>query len=124
MKVLSLLLLKEKELISDIEYLESNETLVESNSILISDKKAELEDIRKIKLEGECVRSRLQWLKEGGGKPTKFLGSVENKKIVEKTIKYLELQHGESVTDQFEILYHTREYYINLFDEKGSIDVN
>ena len=57
--------LKEKELISDIEYLESNETLIESNSTLLSDKKAELEDIRKIKLEGECVRSRLQWLKEG-----------------------------------------------------------
>ena len=58
--------LKEKELISDIEYLESNETLIESNSTLLSDKKAELEDIRKIKLEGEHVRSRLQWLKEGG----------------------------------------------------------
>ena len=115
--------LKEKELISDIEYLESNETLIESNSTLLSDKKAELEDIRKIKLEGERVRSRLQWLKEGK-KASKFLGSLENKKFVEKTIKYLKLQNGESVTDQFEILNHIREYYVNLFDEKGSMDVN
>ena len=115
--------LKEKELINDIEYLESNETLIESNSTLLSDKKAELEDIRKIKLEGERVRARLQWLKEGE-KPSKFLGSLENKNFVEKTIKYLELQNGESVTDQFEILNHIREYYVNLFDEKRSMDVN
>ena len=115
--------LKEKELINDIEYLESNETLIGSNSTLLSDKKAELEDIRKIKLEGEHVRARLQWLKEGE-KPSKFLGSLENKKFVEKTIKYLELQNGESVTDQFEILNHIREYYVNLFDEKRSMDVN
>ena len=115
--------MKEKELISDIEYLESNETLIESNSTLLSDKKAKLEDIKKIKLEGECVTSRLQWLKEGE-KPSKFLGSLENKKFAEKTIKYLELQNGESVTDQFEILNHIREYYVNLFDEKGSMGVN
>ena len=28
------------------------------------------------------------------------------------------------MTDQFEILNHIREYYVNLFDEKGSMDVN
>ena len=42
-----------------------------------------------------------------GEKPTNCLSTQENKKFVEKTIKYLELQNGESVTDQFEILNHT-----------------
>ena len=31
---------------------------------------------------------------------------------------------GESVTDQLEILNHIREYYVNLFDEKRSMDIN
>ena len=45
--------------------------------------------------------------------------SLENKKIVEKTIKYLELQNGESVTNQFEILNHVKDYYVNLFMKKS-----
>ena len=43
---------------------------------------------------------------------------------MKKTIKYLELQNEESVTDQFEILNHIKDYYVNLFDEKRSMDVN
>ena len=73
--------MKEKELISDIEYLESNETLRYIQHHYLTKK-----DIRKIKLEGERVRSRLQWLKEGE-KPTKFISSIENKKIVEKNMQ-------------------------------------
>ena len=44
--------------------------------------------------------------------------------MLKKTITYLELQNGDSLTDQFEILNHIWEYYANLFDEKGSMDVN
>ena len=58
------------------------------------------------------------------GKPTKFLSSLENKKNVEKTIKYLELRNGKCVTGQIKILNPIRNYYVNLFDEKGSMDVN
>ena len=76
---------KEKKLIEDIEHLESNQSL-STLSTLIEDKKIELQEIRNIKLKGNMIRSRAQWLDEGE-RPTKFFCALETKNFLDKTIK-------------------------------------
>ena len=108
-KLLSLLLLKRKKrvhlentLIKDIETLEASEQLQSSNTELLHDKRQELMALRKVKLKGNSVRSRQQWLQEGE-KPSKFFCNLENKNFIEKTIKKVHLNDGSIVTDQKDI---------------------
>ena len=68
---------QENSLIKDIETLESNENLQASNAELLQDKKQELQKLRDIKMKGELVRSRLQWLKDGE-KPSKYFCNLES----------------------------------------------
>ena len=76
---------KEQELINDIQNLESDPRL--SNlTTLIEDKKTELQEIRNIKLRGNMIRSRTQWIDEGE-RPTKYFCALENKNFLDKTIK-------------------------------------
>ena len=60
----------EKKLQQDIINLETT-PLGQSNNTLLEDKKLELENLRKEKVRGHMIRSRLQWLNEGE-KPTSF----------------------------------------------------
>ena len=76
----------EKQLIADIETLESQDPDSGLNSTLLQDKKAELKLIRSNKISGQMIRSRLNWLQQGE-KPSKYLTNLENKNFVEKTIK-------------------------------------
>ena len=75
----------EKSLISDIEKLESYSNLDSAQSEILQDKKAELENLRNIRIKGNLVRSRIQWLHEGE-KPSKYFSNLENKHFIEKTI--------------------------------------
>ena len=72
---------KDKALVKDIEYLESNAQLE-----ILTDKKEELETIRSYKIQGEVIRSRTQWLIEGE-RPTRYFCNLEKRQFVEKTIK-------------------------------------
>ena len=53
----------EKQLLKDIETLESDNDLLTANLELLLDKKKELQVIRENKIKGQQVRSKLQWLK-------------------------------------------------------------
>ena len=108
---------REGELKKDIEYLESNQELLRTQEQLLYDKKLELENLREIKTKGEMVRSRLQWLSEGE-KPSKCFCGLENRNFVDKTIKKVKLYDGSFVTNQKEVLHHTKEFYSDLFDGK------
>ena len=77
---------QESRLIKDIETLESSEILQASNMELLNDKRQELQKLRDIKMKGELVRSRQQWLKDGE-KPSKYFCSLENRNFIDKTIK-------------------------------------
>ena len=79
----------EKQLLKDIETLESDNDLLTANLQLLLDKKKELQVIRENKIKGQQVRSKLQWLKEGE-KPTKYFCNLENKNFIEKTVKKLQ----------------------------------
>ena len=107
----------EKQLISDIEFLEAQDPNYTANSTLLLDKRAELESIRSNKLKGQLVRSRLQWLQDGE-KPSKYFSNLEKKHFIEKTIRKVRLNNGEVITDQENILSHVQQYYSNLFENR------
>ena len=81
---------------------------------LLSDKKVELEDLRKDKVKGQMKRTRLQWLHEGE-KPTSFFCNLERKQYIEKTIKKINLTNGRIIMDQYKILDEIQNFYSNLF---------
>ena len=107
----------EKQLISDIEFLEAQDPNYTANSTLLLDKRAELESIRSKKLKGQLVRSRLQWLQDGE-KPSKYFSNLEKKNFIEKTIRKVRLNNGEVITDQENILSQVQQYYSNLFENR------
>ena len=74
---------REKEIIKDIEIFElQNDSLYSSNLL---DQKQELESLRAVRVQGQIVRSRMQWLSEGE-KPTKFFCKMENRNYLVKNI--------------------------------------
>ena len=110
----------EKQLIEDIETLEHESTGTSHNQTLLSDKKAELENLRIRKTKGQLVRTRMQWLKDGE-RPSKFLSNLENKNFIEKTIKKVKLDDGNNITQQEKILGQIQQYYSRLFENKDHL---
>ena len=106
---------KENQLIEDIEHLERS-NLDTKNFDLLNDKKVELEQLRKKKVNGELVRARIQWLSEGE-KPSTYL-QFSQKNFIEKTVRNVQLADGTHVIDQREILKCISQYYQNLFKNK------
>ena len=103
---------KEKVLISDIQTLENNPSLSQLTE-LIQDKKQELKQIRDKRLQGNFVRSRVQYLKDGE-KPTKYFCALESHNFVNKTIKKLKIDDHD-ITNQQEILKEVESFYTRLF---------
>ena len=109
---------KEQELIKEIEKLESDPVL--SNlSDLLEDKKSELQDIRNIKLKGNMIRSRSQWIDEGE-RPTKYFCALENKNFLDKTIKRVCTEKNETKNNQKDILVALQKYYQELFKNRDA----
>ena len=105
----------ELELIDDIDKIEKSPTL-QSLTSLLDDKKIELQHLRNIRLKGEMVRSRIQWIDEGE-RPTKFFCALEHKNFINKTIKKLRLNNGEIITDQKQVLKEIQYFYKKLFSK-------
>ena len=79
----------------------------------------ELESLREIKVKGELVRSRLQWLNEGE-RPSRYFCSLEKRNFIDKTIK--KVSDGSFVTEQKQVLHHIRKFYADLFNDKNVQD--
>ena len=109
----------ENKLIDEIETLESQESMETVNSSLLQDKKSELETIRAKKIEGQIIRSRMQWLQDGE-KPTKYFCNLENKAYTEKTLRKVKLDSGEVVMEQEKILNEIHKFYSFLFENKDT----
>ena len=73
-------------------------------------KKHELEELRKEKFKGYYVRSRAKWIEEGE-KPTKYFCNMESRNCHSKLIIKIELDNGEQITDQSQILQETKDFY-------------
>ena len=104
---------KEEQLIKDIQTLENLSTNAPHNQTLLSDKKADLENIRASKIKGQIIRSRMQWLKDGE-RASKYLSNLENKNFIEKTIKKVTLEDGNVVTQQEKILDQIQQFFLSI----------
>ena len=102
----------------EIEHLEENINEHNTNIILesLNIKKNMLEEFRKEKIKGMCLRAQLDW-HEFGEKPTTFFCGLEKSKYIAKTIYKLEIDN-KLITDQTEILQETKKYYTNLYSSK------
>ena len=71
----------ERDLLKDIDTLECN--VNQASMQFLENKKQDLENIRKEKIKGKIIRSRVQWIEEGG-KPTKYFCGLESKILLVK----------------------------------------
>ena len=98
----------------EIEELEA--TCSEGNINKLISKKETLVNLHAKELEASRVRSRAAWLKDGE-KPSKLLTSLETKGYIDKTIKRLQKQNGEFISNQKDILKEVKNFYKNLFSQ-------
>ena len=83
---------------------------VDADSIQqLEDKKNELETLRKDKLRGKLIRSRIQWIEEGE-KPTNYFCGLESK-------------NGVIVTNQNETLHEVKLFYENLYKNRDDENI-
>ena len=102
---------KEDSLQKEIENLEKADDI---NLNLLETKKEELENLRKEKVKGIIIRSRVRWSEEGE-KPTKYFCKLESRNYINKTILKIEKENGQTITKQEEILNEIKHFYENLY---------
>ena len=88
----------------------------EENLNELINKKESLVKLCAKELEASKIRSRVTWLKDGE-KPSKFLTSLENKGYIDKTIKRLQKQDGQLISNQKDILKEVKNFYKRLFSQ-------
>ena len=87
---------KEKNLIEDIASLEKQNI---QNTDSLETKKIELENIRKIKMQGQLIRSKAQWC-QFGEKPSKYFCNLEAYNFSNKIIPKIEKENGDIIEEQ------------------------
>ena len=102
---------RENMLIKSIQNIENSP---EPDLVLIESKKEELENLRKEKLNGIIVRSRVRWAEEGE-KPTEYFCSLESRNYVNKAIPKVIKDDGSIINNQEEILIEVRNFYKDLY---------
>ena len=91
------------------------------NLDLLETKKEELENLRKEKLKGIIIRSRVRWAEEGE-KPTNYFCHLESRNYINKTITKIEKQNGQTITKQEDILNQVKLFYENLYENHDTND--
>ncbi|KAL3675882.1 hypothetical protein R1sor_025830 [Riccia sorocarpa] len=79
-----------------------------------------LEKIRqreKLEVQITRVRSRIRWIQEGDA-PTKFFFASWKAKLAQESIKLLQLEDGEMLTEEDDILDHVQQTYSTLYDRE------
>ena len=111
---------KEQEVIKEIADLEKD--LVQDKVAILEEKKRELLELRKARLEGSIVRSRAQWLKDGE-KNSKYFCSLEKRNFIEKSCFFLQKEDGSIIFGEEDVLTYTKCFYENLYSFKDIQDV-
>ena len=113
---------EEETILNEIERLEKETDI---NYDLLDEKKKEIFEIRKKKLEGAFIRSRAKWIKEGE-KTSKYFCNLENRNYVSKYMTSLISSKGILLNEQSKILHETKEHFTKLysFKETESVDLN
>ena len=113
--------LREHNLENEIKHLEEEEPL---DLEKINEKKLELENFCKEKIQGIMIRVKIKWAEEGE-KPTRYFCSLESRNFVNKTIPKVQQENGNVITSQEEILKEVQHFYSNLYATLNSkTDIN
>ena len=103
----------EKDLLSEIAALE-NTFLNDEQVVILENKKQNLLDIRKKKVDGMILRSRSRWIQDGE-KASKYFCNLEKRNFVQKCMNVLEREDGTVINDKDEILNETCQFYEKLY---------
>ena len=104
-------LLRERKLQEEIIELEKSP---EINLNEIEEKKLELQNIRKEKIQGIMIRARVRWAEEGE-KPSKYFCNLESRNYINKTIFKITKDDGSVINKQEEILKEIQSFYKELY---------
>ena len=75
----------------------------EQDIIRLAELNKELEEIRKIEMEGLLIRTHARWI-EDGEKATKYFCNLEKRNYINKTVTHIITDNGNEITEQKEIL--------------------
>ena len=117
---------EEQNLEHDIKEIENE---INTNFLNIEDeklntlvqKKQRLTEIRKTKIEGVMLRSRVRY-EDLGEKPTKYFLNLENRQFTNKVMNKIIEENGNEFTDTQDILNSQKRFYQTLYDEVNKID--
>ena len=112
---------KEKQLIQEIENMEKQNNNENQNTL--QEKKSELEEIRKKKVEGLFVRSRAKWIDQGE-KVSKYFCNLENRNYISKNMPNLIKEDGSKTINDQEITEETKKFYEKLYESRHTTDIN
>ena len=116
-------------LFKDLNDIESALSKNPENEVLLRERehlKMKIEIIEKERTDGAKLRSKQLWI-DHGDKASKYFLNLEKQRSGSKLILNLELENGEVITDQHEILKAQREYYKELYSKESqneNIDAN
>ena len=112
----------EKTLLSEIEELE-NTLNINENFELLESKKEELINMRKHKIDGMIIRSKIQWSLEGE-RNSKYFCNLEKRHYTDKALSILEKSNGEVTSDPVKIKEEVLNFYENLYKSREQCTVD
>lgn len=111
-----------KQIENEIRHLQSLTDVITGTNIVYQDEieslKAEMNNLLYKKVEGAKVRSKIKYLKDEE-KPTRYFLKKEIKRGEKKLLTKLNV-NNTTVTDQNDIIFHTREFYSSLYSKHDS----
>ena len=105
---------KEEKLEKEIEQMEELEHI---DTEMIKNKKLELENLRKERIQGIMIRAKIKWAEEGE-KPTKYFCSLEARNYINKTVPKIQTDDGNIIQEQQDILKEIKHFYSDLYKGK------
>ena len=114
----------EKRLISEIEQLEKMSNINDTFELLES-KKEELQILRKNKIDGMILRSKIQWSIDGE-RNSKYFCNLEKRHFTDKSFSTLERSDGQITNNPNIIKEEVLNFYENLYKsrEQGNVDAD
>ena len=105
---------KEEKLEKEIEQMEELEHI---DTEMIKNKKLELENLRKERIQGIMIRAKIKWAEEGE-KSTKYFCSLEPRNYINKTVPKIQTDDGNIIQEQQDILKEIKHFYSYLYKGK------
>ena len=105
----------------EVKNLENKINKTERELDILTQKKTNLQEVRKSKIEGIILRSRARWASQGE-KVTKYYCNLEKRHYVSKQMFKLTDKEGKTITDTDSMLKETRQFYRDLYTKKDLPD--